>query len=330
MRSSDGLHTINAAFVVGASINILYTLMTSYGEVDGLCGPEGVLFFQSPLIALMPLNYLIMLTGITGIVSPYVKGLIKRGFSTVDLKRIFLGMVASGGSVYSESNKYCIRFYSKHLVLHTIFADLAYLIYNNKSRTTVTRGSYVTQLYSKEAVRELKELSPEFKTRCGGGPSLSFVLEGRPEVKIEASRVLMSTSGWISCSFVSTNYGLRVYPRLGFGAALPCNMLSDCSKLMSDVSLKFSVYQDKRYDGRGYLATSDLMTMKKFVDLGGFIEGTKVKKGEFAGMEKNLLLVSLMQSASYRFTLKGEAIKKIIELGYDDELKVYLNRLMLG
>ncbi|MEM3882922.1 MAG: hypothetical protein QXO23_06020 [Candidatus Methanomethyliaceae archaeon] len=330
MRSQQNFNAISAAFIVSASINIVYTLIVSYNEPQGFCGPEGVLLIQSPLLMLMPLNYLFMLTGVTGLLSPYVRGLMKRGFSRLDLKRLFLGMVAAGGSVYSGGNKYCIRFYGKDLVLHTIFADLAYVIYNIRPGTTGARGSYVTQLYCKEAVRELREFSPEFETRCGGEPSLSFVLEGASDVKIEASRVLMSTSGWISCSFVNTTCGLRAYPRLGVGAALPSNMLSDYSKLMSDVGLKFNIYQDKRYGCKGYLATPDLITIRGFFDLGGFLEGTKVKRGEFAGMEKNCLLASLIQAASLRFSSRGEAIKKIRELGYDDELKVYLNRLMLG
>ncbi|MCX8182169.1 MAG: hypothetical protein N3D12_03520 [Candidatus Methanomethyliaceae archaeon] len=330
MRPNEYFNAISVAFVLGASANIVYTLISSYGESQGICGPEGVLIFQSPLLAIMPLNFLLILTGIAGLASPYVKGLMKRGFSKSDLKRLFLGMVASGGSVYSEGGKYCIRFYGKDLVLHTIFADLAYVIYNTRPGTTGARGSYVTQLYSKEAVRELREFSPEFETRLGGEPSLSFILEGGADVKVEASRILMSTSGWISCSFVNTTCGLRAYPKLGIGAVLPSNMLSDYSKLMCDVGLEFSIYQDKRYDGKGYLATSDLNTMRGFTDLGGFLEGTKVKRGEFAGIEKNLLLASLINATSFRFSTKVEAIKKIRELSYDDELKVYLNRLMLG
>jgi len=47
-------------------------------------------------------------------------------------------------------------------------------------------------------------------------------------------------------------------------------------------------------------------------------------------MEKNLLLSSLMRATNLKFSSKSEAIKKIREYGCDDELKVYLNRLMLG
>jgi hypothetical protein len=332
LRSRDCLNAISVALVVGASANILYTLfkIANYSELQGLCGPEGVLIVQPPLLALIPVNYIFILAGMTGLASPYVKDLVRRGFSTVDLKRLFFGMVVSGGSVYSGGKKYCIRFYGKDLVLHTIFADLSYVLYNARPGTTGVRGSYVTQLYSREAVRELREASPEFETRRGGEPSLSFILEGGIDVKVEASRVLMSTGGWISCSFVNTTCGVRAYPRLGIGSVLPSNTLLDCSKLMSEVGLRFSVYQDKRYDGRGYLATSDLMTLKRFGNQGGFLEGTAVKRGEFAGMEKNSLLAAAVRAASRKFSSKEEAIEKIRELATDEELKIYLNRLMLG
>lgn len=330
MRQSDSFNVICAAFIIGASANILYTSFACYSEPQGLCGPEGVLVLQSPLMAFMPINFLFILTGIAGLVSPYVKDLIKKGFHRGDLKRMFFGMVVSGGSLYSGGNKYCIRFYGKDLVLHRIFADLAHVIYDIRPGTVTMRGSYVTQLYSKEVARELREFSPDFETRRGGQPSLSFILEGREEVKLEAARVLMSTIGWISCTFVTTACGLRAYPKLGIGSVMPSSMLSDCSKLMADVGLKFNIYQDKRYDGRGYLATSNLMVLKGFSDMGGFLNGTLVKRGEFAGMEKNLLLSSLMRATNLKFSSKSEAIKKIREYGCDDELKVYLNRLMLG
>lgn len=330
MRDHKGLETVGAAFVIGASLNIVYTLLVSYGEPQGLCGPEGVLVLNSPLLAIMPLNYILVLTGTLGLMSPYVKELLKKGFSTTDLKRIFLGMVVSGGSVHSSDHKYCIRFYGKDLALHRVFADLAYVIYEARHGTLSMRGSYVTQVYSKRAVKELREFSPEFETRHGGEPSISFILEGKGEVKVESARVLMSTGGWISCSFINTASGLKAYPKLGCGSLTSPKLLSDYFELMSDVGLSFKVYQDKRYEGKGYIATTDLMTLTNFKRLGGFLNGTQVKKGEFEGMERNTLLTALIQASSLKFPSREEAIKKIKELGYDDELKVYLNRLMLG
>ncbi len=329
MRGQDSLNAITAASVIGASLNVIYTIIVSY-EPQGFCGPEGVAFLNSPLLSLMPINYIIILTGMGGLVSPYVRGLLKKGFSVTDLKRLFFGMVVSGGSVCSSGNKYCIRFYGKDLVLHQVFADLSYAIYETRSGTVNVRGGYMTQLYNKGVVNELREFSPEFGTRCGGEPSLSFLLEGGPNVKAEASRVLMSTSGWIVCSFVNTTSGVKAYPKLGMGSAIPQNLMSDYVELMSEVDLKFRAYPDRRYEGRGYLAAYDYNTLETFRRLGGFLEGTRVKKGEFSGVERNVLLVSLTRAAGLKFPSKDEAIHRIKELGYDDELKVYLNRLMLG
>jgi len=47
-------------------------------------------------------------------------------------------------------------------------------------------------------------------------------------------------------------------------------------------------------------------------------------------MEKNSLLAAAIRVASRKFFSKEEAIDKIRELATDEELKIYLNRLMLG
>jgi len=65
--------------------------------------------------------------------------------------------------------------------LHEIFSELSYAVYQVRPRTTkiVSRSTYVTQLYSKAAVNELKEFSPELNIRNGGVPSIQVILEGR-------------------------------------------------------------------------------------------------------------------------------------------------------
>ncbi|MGQ9759757.1 MAG: hypothetical protein ACUVQ5_04200 [Candidatus Methanomethylicaceae archaeon] len=331
MRSHEHvLNTVSTALIIGASANILYTLFTIYSETEGFCGPEGVTFIQLPLLAVMPLNYIMLLMGTGGLASPYVRTLIKKGFSIMDLKRLLFGMVVSGGSLFSNGNKYCIRFYGKDLVLHQIFADMTYVIYDARPGTLCVRNSYVTQLYSKEAVKELKEYSPEFGVRKGEIPSISFLLEGGAHVKTEAARVLMSTSGWIACSFVNTTSGVRAYPKMGMGSMIPYSLISNYLVLMSDVNLKFKVYSDSRYKGRGYLVTSEMKTLERFTRLGGFLEGTSVKKGAFEGIEKNELLTSLMATYNLKFASKEEAIRMIKTQSLNDELGIYLNRLMLG
>lgn len=324
------MSAVSTAFIIGASANIVYTLFVVYGEPQGFCGPEGVVPLQSPLLAVMPINYIILLTGIGGAVGSYVGRLLREGFSITDLKRLFFAMVVSGGSVFSNDNKYCIRFYGKDLALHQIFADLAYVVYDVRPTTISAKGSHVTQLYSKEAVKEQKEFSPELSIRRGEEPSLSFLLEGGSRVKTEATRVLMSTSGWVACSFANTTCGIRAYPKMGMGSIIPYGLISNYLDLMSDVNLRFKVCLDRRYSERGYLVTSDLKTLENFSRLGGFLEGTYVKKGVFKGLEKNKLLLSLIEIHDINFDSKEKALRTIKEQSLNDELRIYLNRLMLG
>jgi len=330
----DIANTVGFSLITGACINIVYVLLMSAPETTGLCGPDNVLMTTSPLISLMPVNYMILLAGVVSYGRPYVEALIQRGFRMGDLKRLLLGMVISGGSVYSQGGKYCIRFYGKDFNLHRIFADLSYSIYSTApcSVRVNSRGTYMTQLYSKCAVSEMREFSPELNSRRGGVPTIGYILEGNIKVKAEAVRLIMSSSGWVTCSFGRAMDGVTLYPRLGLGSVLPVKLAYEYRQLASDIAIRFDVFNDRRYPDSGYLATSYTRDMERFRVMGGFVDGTTVKKGTFSGMDRNGLLRALLSTKGKRFGCVTEACDYIRLMGNDTtfELKAYLDRIMLG
>ncbi len=324
---------LSLALVAASSVSIIYTTLTIEPTLLGLCGEETV--SGTPIwLSLMPLNYLVLVAGLANYSMGYIAKIVGKGANERDLKRLLLGTVVAGGSVYSSEGKYCVRFYGKDAVLHNIFSDLCYSIYEVRPQTVkvVSRSSYMTQFYSKAAVNELREFSSEFNIRNGGTPSIQFILEGKPQIKIEAARLTMSISGWINCAFQTVEGGVNPYPRLGLGAVNPAKLNEEYEQLMDDVGVEMDLCTDKRYPGMGYLASCDMGAMTKFAELGGFVDGSTVKRGTFAGVCKNGLLLALTAKQTAAYKTRNDAFECIKVLSDADsrELKMYMNRIMLG
>lgn len=263
----------------------------------------------------------------------YVKSVTSR-FSMRDLKRLFLGMVVTGGSIYHKKGKYCIRFYGKDLVLHNILKDLAYEIYNLSPRTVYypTRGSYVTQLYCKEAVMDIEELSPEINMRKNGVPTISYILDGDRSIRQEALRLMMSVSGWIYPLVKRCNLGYKVTPKLGLGSSYPKKLIMELMTLSEAFSINFQYYSDSRYPGKGYLMTYETDSIWRFFKIGGFIEGCKIKKGRYEGKDKSAVLVGSLL-LSRKILNSPKSVEKELEDAIkwsNFELSALLNRIMLG
>jgi hypothetical protein len=218
--------------------------------------------------------------------------------------------------------------------MHGVFGDLAYQIYSVRPQTVriESRGTYMSQLYSKSAALEMGEFSPELASRKGEAPTISYILEGDRRVRVEAARVVMSTSGWVTCTFCVPNGPTRAYPRLGFGSVLGNNLVGEYSNLMEAIPLQMSRYENTKYPQTGYLATTDQEEMESFLRAGGFLEGATVKKGAFSGLEKSRLLQAIVRTRGTEFDSRQSAIN-LFTRGYDEaaiELDLYLERLKLG
>jgi hypothetical protein len=324
--------SVSIMLIASAGLLMSATMLAVDPVDSALCGVERATAFNA--MSLMPLYFAMMVIGIGNSAKPYVRSLLAEGFSHKDLKRLFLGFVVSGGSVYRQNGKYCVRYYGKDALMHKKFSDLAYQIYGSKPQIVHIehRRTYMSQLYSKSAVLEMCEFSPEMASRKGETPTITYILEGDRRVKIEAARAVMSTAGWVTCTFSVSNRGSRVYTRLGFGSVLDIGLAGEYANLMEAVPLRMKRYGNKKYQERGYLATTDLDGIRSFLQSGGFFEGSRVKKGAFSGLEKNRLLQTLVRTWGTEYESKESAVDFLTK-SCDDaslDLNLYLNRIMLG
>jgi len=332
IRLESARENVGVVLVLLSGMLMSFTMLWADPVGAAICGEECAT--STMPLSVMPLYFALMIVGITNSTKPYVRHLLKKDFSQKDFKRLFLGLVVSGGSVFRRDGKYCIRYYGKDAGMHTVFGDLAYQIYSARPQTVRVngRGTYMSQFYSKPAVLEMAEFSPELASRKGETPSISYILEGDRMVKIEAVRIMMSTSGWVNCTF-SFPYGpTKAYPRLGFGSVLSSSLTEEYSCLTKAVPLQMERYPNNKYPKRGYLATSDKEEMQSFIQAGGFLHGSTVKKGAFSGIEKNKLLQVLVGTRGVEFQNKEAAIELLTRNCSDSslELNIYLDRLRLG
>lgn len=323
---------IGYTLIVSAAALMAATLLAVDPVGTALCGVDGPPAFDA--LSLVPVYFSMLLAGIGSAAKPYVRQLLRAGFSQRDLKRILLGLVVSGGSVYKKDGKYCLRYYGKDAAMHAVFGDLAYQIYGTRPQTVriESRGTCMSQLYSKAAVLEIGEFSPELASRKGETPTISYILEGEGRVRVEAARVVMSNSGWVTCTFSVVSGSTRAYPRLGFGSVLGGNLAKEYLELMGSVPLRMDSFKNTKYPGKGYLATTDCAEMQSFLRAGGFLKGATVKKGTFSGVEKNRLLRAMVGATGMEYESKASAVDSLAN-GCDEatlELNMYLERLRLG
>lgn len=304
---------VSLSLLVSGLMNICYILNTyiSYYDHRMLCGVGGVIEVQQNLTLLLPLNYAVVLIGVGGVASPYVKSLISR-LSLDDLKRLFFYFASACCSISTENGKYCIRFYGRDLAMHKVLSDLAYLACGKRPRTVKMKKTYATRIYGKLTAEKALPLDS--------------ILNDTNIVKREFIRMIMSSDGWISLSFINN----RIYPKLGLGSTLPSDKLRLYRYLLSDFDIKFSVHVDSRYRDRGFLVTSNFNALVKFKEIGGFVDGSCIKKGTFRGIEKNALLLSLIKLRGRSFNSKEEALNEVKWLSIDKDLREYLFRIMLG
>ncbi|MEJ5293242.1 MAG: hypothetical protein WHS82_06565 [Candidatus Methanosuratincola sp.] len=335
MRASTGqiLSLFGLALLIFAAFEAIQSTMSLEGALISECGQE------APTVPVQYNAIMLQTSGAAalGLLMYYQSGYVKKvanRFNSGDLKRLFLGMVVAGGSVYSRGGKYCIRFYGKDYTMHQVFSGLSYELYRASPSTIQipTRGSYMTQLYCKDAVVEINELSPEMNARKGGIPTIGYILEGNRSIRQESFRVIMSVSGWVNPLIKRTAYGYSVVARIGLGSSNPLQLNEEYKILTESLSMKFNTYSDSRYPDTGYLISYDADTCSAFLEMGGFVEGSIVKKGRHAGSEKNSVLkASLVASRVYFET--PQSAERFVETAVCNsnfELSALLGRIMLG
>lgn len=316
-----------------AAMEAIQAALSLEGGLISECGSEVQSGYVQYNAIMLQMSGAAILGSLMNYKSEYVKKVAAK-FNSGDLKRLFLGMVVAGGSVYNRGGKYCIRFYGKDYTMHQVFTGLSYELYHSfPSTIQITgRGSYMTQLYCKEAVMDINELSPEMNARKGETPTIEYILEGDRSIRQESMRVIMSVAGWVGPSLKKTAYGYSVVTRIGLGSSNPLPLNEEYKTLAESLLFKFNSYSDSRYPDTGYLMSYDSDTCSAFLKMGGFVEGSLVKKGRYAGREKNSVLkASLIIEGSYFETpASAERVMEAAVCNNNFELSALLGRIMLG
>jgi hypothetical protein len=335
LRASAGqiLSLLGLALLLLAANEAIHAALSLEGALISECGPEVQMAHVQYNAIMLQVSGAAVLGILMNYQSDYVKKVAAK-FNSGDLKRLFLGMVVAGGSVYNRCGKYCIRFYGKDYTMHQVFAGLSYELYRSSPSTIqiTGRGSYMTQLYCKDAVIDIKELSPDTNARKGGTPTIEYILEGNRSIRQESMRVIMSVAGWVAPSLKRTAYGYSVSTRIGLGSSSPLPLNEEYKILAESLLLKFNSYSDSRYPETGYLMSYDPDTCSGFLSMGGFVDGSLVKKGRYAGMEKNSVLRASLAIGGKHFETPASA-EKVMEAAVCNsnfDLSALLGRIMLG
>jgi hypothetical protein len=291
----------------------------------------------------------VVLTGGLAVTSPYQTNYVDalRNWRVGDLRKLLATMVLTGGTVYAEesSYKYCVRYYGKDIILHTIFCDLIRHIQGivAKPAQWLVKGSYVTQVYSKSLVDELFKLSPSYTTRnCNGDNntndcqcpvSADFLFDAEQNVIKESVRLASSSNGALYCTVDrrSNDHKYFVRPRFAFGYLSPTPLLDDYKHILQQIELDMFPVFDKRY-GKGFLVSNSWDTFERFAKIGGFIEGIKINHGHYKRMERNSLLNGALifhRLEDNAFNTREEAmetVQKHVTYTHLAQLKSKLNR----
>ncbi len=259
----------------------------------------------------------------------YADNLNHKAWSTMDFKKLLAVMTLTGGTVYAKpnSNKFCLRYYGKSMVLHQLFCGLVQRVYRivaEPARWT-RKGSYMTQIYRKEIVEDLLTLSPSYNTRNGShdglkhsDPRASFLGDAPLSVVQEAVRLSASSNGCIryTAEPISGNNGhYHIRPYFALGYLSPRPLLDDYQEAFDRAGIHTAQVMDKRF-GRGYLLGRSWNVCEAFSSIGGFIDGVRVGGGRLEGLHMNDVLLGLLdfsRSVNNKFVTRDEALRVLEE-----------------
>lgn len=215
-------------------------------------------------------------------------------------------------------------------ILQSYFVNL----FKEKYALTPTANSYMlkgkeTIINSKYSQKELIKLSPSYNTYPRNKtvekylsepqPTLSFLNNDDEELLKEVLRIAMSCEGSIFPEFSQDS----VRPHLQF-ACSHLQLLREWQELFKKVGIKSHILKSKvTWSGVKGLGIKELKSIKRFIEIGGFINGVKItgKSKYFKGIEKNKLLTILveMREDSFQFPkerdskAKNEIVRDIIQ-----------------
>ncbi len=226
---------------------------------------------------------------------------------------IAIMLITDGGAGKRTGRGHYITFTNKAESLHAIFADLNHYHYNQPPSTFFKpywskagkqgHKAYYTTYNRKHDTKlmleELLKLSPIYRTRPKLGQSWDDYLQENPQPSMQflsdptipttihnfVIRLAMSTEGSINPKF--TRDSRFPYPHLTLGCKHPL-LKVQWKKYLETRGFSFNTTTEM-------IETAQLHQAKKFLNLGGFIDGVKLKVGSYyEGLDKQAVLKAIL------------------------------------
>lgn len=156
-----------------------------------------------------------------------------------------------------------------------------------------------------QVINRLRNLTPSFKTApalnqtredylAETQPTLEFLLNSSTEAQIEALRLSLCAEGSIT-PFLDNGYVRGV---LSFACTHPM-LVKQWHKILHNLGFNgfYTALDPKMWSGVSGVRTCSNKDLKKFLDLGGFINGVKIGRGSpyYNGLDKQAILKSLLE-----------------------------------
>ncbi|MFX0168993.1 MAG: hypothetical protein ACFE89_06470 [Candidatus Hodarchaeota archaeon] len=222
-------------------------------------------------------------------------------------------LLTDGNAGYRQGHRPYITFTNKAKTLHAIFADLIHYYYDqppsayyrpywSKPNKQGSKAYYTTYNRIEDThtiLNDLLTLSPTFRTRPKLGQSWEEYLQTTPQPTIQflftpliskeihefIIRLAMSAEGTITPLFTSDSR--FPYPHLTFACKHPL-LKAQWKKYFDTQGFAFSRTNEM-------IEATKLKIAKKFLNLGGFIEGVQVKiNSYYKGLDKEAVLKAIL------------------------------------
>jgi len=219
---------------------------------------------------------------------------------------LIIAMLLTDGHVYKKRNCFEIGFASKSSSLLYLFLDLIKIWNRKQIVSKYIDKNRVTRLYFHLPIKnEFIKSVKSFKTSPRNQSVRNYLKEDQPNIDFLENmdneckrlflRIILSLDGGIT-----NRKGIkRIQPSI----FLRCAHLSLCKfyqKIANDFSIKLRIEKDKsKWSGIDGLSTTKIESIKKFKEIGGFVDGLKISKKSkyFYNIKKNFLLNSYIRNS---------------------------------
>lgn len=202
---------------------------------------------------------------------------------------------------YLRTNKKSIYFTTKDKILLNLFTDIISHLSKRNIYIRERKGIFEASAYNPLLVKKLLKYSPTYKTSPknqtkreylnGPQPTINYLFNQNLKTKIMCIRLALSTDGCLTFGSESKNKFKRRAKLIL--ACANSSLTKQWKILFEQVGLNFWIMKHKRtWDNIKGIATGNIFTIKKFKNMGGFIDGVKISKKSpyFTGYTKNQLL----------------------------------------